>query len=128
MKMAQVAYCMYSLTCLGLFLDHHPRVVAMEIARLAVLLAALTQSSAIFVGESLHEWVWSVNMTTPTRDLLNYQHYLLVIAGASSVSLVFSNPIILVVPVAASLLLWCFKLLSSHAQATPTKLMSAKTD
>jgi hypothetical protein len=91
---ALVSYCMFSLTCLGLFLERNPRVVPMEMTRLAVLLTALTQSSTVF-------------------------------AGAWSVSLVFSHPIILIVPVATSLALWSFKLLSGHALTTPT---STKTD
>ena len=44
---------MFSLTCLGLFLERNPRVVPMEMTRLAVLLTALTQSSTVFAGESL---------------------------------------------------------------------------
>ncbi|CAI8054681.1 Alkylglycerol monooxygenase, partial [Geodia barretti] len=84
---ALVSYCMFSLTCLGLFLERNPRVVPMEMTRLAVLLTALTQSSTVF-------------------------------AGASSVSLVFSHPVILMIPVATSLALWSFKLLSGHVLTT----------
>ena len=45
--------------------------------------------------------------------------------GAPAVSLVFSYPVVVVVPVATSLALWIYKLLSGHAQTTPT---TTKTD
>ena len=113
MILGQVAYYMFSLTCLGLFLNHNPK-VAVETARLAVLLAALTQSSSIFVGESLWAGLRGVVcLLAPPSSLLP--------TGASSVSLVLSYPVVLMVPVAMSLLLWSFKLVFGHAQTTPTK-------
>jgi alkylglycerol monooxygenase len=85
-----VAYCIFSVVCLGLFLDHHPRVVAMETARLGALLVALTQTPAI-------------------------------LPGVAEVSVVLANPILLQVPVTASLALWAFKLLAGgHTPTTPT--------
>jgi alkylglycerol monooxygenase len=45
-----VAFFVFSLTCMGLFLDHRPRSVPMEMTRLTLLLIGLFQTSILLPG------------------------------------------------------------------------------